>query len=167
MIAPPEKSEQSLSEVLGSLCGSLGHPKFPTGELASLRRMTPDVPPGSSFHKLRLHAGIRVETDADERRWTIVLAALAYLAGMYAPEVSLGTALAKAGLSELRFVRLLRADETLSDEIRSISHILSSKAIAFDHRQLASLVLIQQAEAAENLRRRIARDYYKALSTNE
>lgn len=167
MIAPPEKSEQSLSDVLGSLCYSLGNTNFPTGELANLRRMTPDVPPGFSFYKLLLRIGVDIQGDALERQWTIVVAALASLAGTYTSEVPLGMALAKAGLSELRFVRLLRADETLSDEIRSISHILSSKAIAFDHRQLAYLVLLQQAEAAEKLRRQIARDYYKALSTNE
>jgi CRISPR system Cascade subunit CasB len=167
MIAPPEKSERSLSDDLGSLCGFLGHPQFPTGELASLRRMTPDMPPGFSFHKLLLRTGIDVRGDDAERRWTIVVAMLASLAGMYAPDLPLGTALAKAGLSELRFVRLLRADDTLAAEVRSVSHILSSKAIAFDHRQLARLVLIQQAGPSEQLRRQIARDYYKALSTNE
>jgi CRISPR system Cascade subunit CasB len=93
---------------------------------------------------------------------------MAHLTGLHAAGRSLGTALADAGFSELRFVRLLRAtDDTLLRLAIEAARFLAAKAQPSNQVDLALLVLSDgwtDASARERVRRQLARGYYDAPS---
>lgn len=158
----------SLALKVEGLCKALSaRDRVSSGDLAELRRLDPERPPGAAFWKLALSyrlVDLDQPLDDHERRLTIVLRAMATLAGFHDPTVPLGAALAGAGFSELRFNRLLRADAArLPSAVRRMADFLASKGARADHRQIAWLVLTQDADRAEQLRRRVARDYYSTL----
>jgi len=73
-------------------------------------------------------------------------------------------ALATAGFSELRFVRLLQADgEQLLDELPSLARFLAAKEIPADWGAAARLILSAGRSDEESARRRLAREYYGVL----
>ena len=82
--------------------------------------------------------------------------------------IPLGRALVQAGWSELRFVRLMqvRGDDLVKD-VRRLASFLASKSQTADWSDIAQLLFNQEGEWAERHRRRIARDYYKALYERE
>lgn len=150
---------------------------LPRGEIAALRREDGALSP--SFYKLaarilddelaplRLES-VRIET---ERRWARVVHALAVLGGQHrrgAP--SFGSALAIAELAEPRFLRLLRAEaDAVDPALRAAVAPLAQKAITFDATDLAALVLSASPDVHQRgwddgdvVRRRLARDYYRA-----
>jgi len=97
-----------------------------------------------------------------------VLCCMATTAGMNRPGASAGDTLARAGLSEHRFDRLLRATGArLHDELRTVARFLASKGEAIDWTDLARLVLTDGSEATETARRTLARAYYRTLSRIE
>lgn len=136
------------------------------GDLADLRRLRPEEPASPAFWKLAatylsdsLPGGPGREEA--ERRWAAVLGALANLRGLHRSDRPLGRALAEAGLSEMRLLRLLRArDAALYDVTRGVVHYLAQKAEPADLGQLAGLLLDQDGDRAEAIRRRIARAFY-------
>jgi CRISPR type I-E-associated protein CasB/Cse2 len=101
--------------------------------------------------------------EQDEKRWAVVLAALAALDGQHVRGVRLGRALAEAGVSELRVERLLRAhDDALLALVRPLAHQLASKGTKFDQVGLVELVLSDGAAHEDLVRRAIGRDFYRA-----
>lgn len=142
---------------------------LPPGDVAALRRLEPDDLSVPAFWKVLatyvspaglLPRGGRALDDA-ERAWAVILNAMAHLAGHNDPHTSLGAALAEAGFSELRFVRLLRArGEALAPAVRTMAQFLASKAQPVNQADLAQLVLSDGHNHAESVRRRIARSYY-------
>src|SRR5512133_2452527 len=84
------------------------------GDVAELRRLVPGDPAAPAFWRLAgtLLAdelrGSGTALDAREQAWASIVNALAVTSGLHAPARSLGSALATAGYSELRFTRLLR-----------------------------------------------------------
>lgn len=99
----------------------------------------------------------------DEKRWAVVLAALAALDGQHARGIPLGRGLAEAGVSELRVERLLRAhDDALLALVRPLAHQLASKGTKFDQLGLVELVLSDGAPHEDLVRRAIGRDFYRA-----
>jgi CRISPR system Cascade subunit CasB len=132
------------------------------GTLAALRRTDPASPP-AAFYRITVslldehlpEAGPR--RLAEEGRWAVVVAAMANAVG-FMKKVPLGEALAKAGVAEMRVVRLLEArDSQLADLVRNIVHQLVQKAQSFDPNDLADLVLSDSDEP----RRWIARSFYR------
>ena len=76
-------------------------------------------------------------------------------------------ALAEAQVSALRVERLLRAhDDALFDLVRPLAHQLASKGTKFDQAALVDLVLSDGAPYEDDVRRSIARDFYRAESAN-
>lgn len=162
---------QSLSSIVGSLSAWIDSDGISPGDLASLRRLDPKVPP-MAFWKLVVDSdGIsehlyRTAGDEDnrERRWAAVCQALAILRGLRSDQVYLGRALAETGFSELRLERLLRGDEvSIFDSVRLVARFLEAKGQAVEPGQLARLLLEQEPTRAEQLRRHIAQDYFRAL----
>lgn len=142
------------------------------GDRAELRRARADEPGGPAFWRLAVHVlapanEISLEgagREHRERRWAVILAALATIEDLHAPGIRLGRALARAGLSELRLVRLLRAsDDGLFHLVRTTVHYLSSKREPVDCADIALLVLSDGRSDEASVRRRIARDYYANL----
>jgi CRISPR system Cascade subunit CasB len=132
------------------------------GTAAALRRADPSSPP-AAFYRLTVRlldehlpeAGPR--RIVEEGRWAVVAAAMANAAG-FMRRVPLGEALARAGVAEMRVVRLLEArDSQLADQVRNIVHQLVQKAQSFDPNDLADLVLSD----SDDPRRWIARSFYR------
>lgn len=148
---------------------------LPRGELAELRRDDGALSP--TFYKLAMrvleeplafHTREEDRVEA-ERRWARVVWALAKLGGQQRHGMSFGAALAAADLGEQRFLRLLRAEgDAIDAALRAAIAPLAQKAIDFDAYDLAALVLSApharrfHFETGDDVRRRIARDYYRA-----
>lgn len=163
------------------------------GDVASLRRMTPEQPANGAFWRaltsfIEPYSPLPEDgplRDLVERRWSAVLTAVALTDGLHGARSdkklsvearearfnslpSLGSALATAGFSELRFTRLLRArDRQLLDEVLRAARFLTSKAISFDPTDFASLIFLQRAPRDESTRRHIARHYFAAAHKAE
>jgi CRISPR system Cascade subunit CasB len=161
--------EKTLGQLVGSLAFLIDKTLGP-GDVAELRRLKPEDPASPAFFKLIVAAIDSDEQlpatgparDAAEKRWAAVCQVAANTAGLHRPGAKLGGALQQAGLSELRLVRLLRAEgETLFVEVRRLGQFLASKAQPFDLVELARLVLVQDGELADSLRRGIARNYFR------
>jgi CRISPR system Cascade subunit CasB len=142
------------------------------GDVAALRRMNPRHPPAAFFkiEGILLDAqlpGNAVMREELETRWAAIIAGLAYLGSLYRPGQRLGTVLAYAQFSELRFARLLRADgDRLVDELPAVARFLAAKAAPVDWVGAAHLILSADGENEEAVRRHIARDYYRARQSS-
>lgn len=167
-LSEPGQASPSLSSLVGQVVHSVDKVLSP-GDVAELRRLKPHDPSAPVFYKLmaatvdkegQLPSGAAAR-DAAEQRWASICQLAASCSGLHNPKQRLGAALAQADLSELRFVRLLRADgEGLYSEVRRIGQFLASKAQPFDLTDMARLVLVRDEEKAESLRRSIARAFY-------
>lgn len=137
------------------------------GDLAELRRLTPDNPAAPSMWRVFTSAFKGREFPADDQLpgWACALQVLAQLGELGRREGAwLGPALAEAGLSELRLVRLLRAERpAIWNEVRSAAHFLAQKGVAVNGAQLALLSLLLPGSQLDQLRRQIAHGYYRQL----
>ena len=144
------------------------------GDRAALRRINTDAPVTPALWKVLHHLGIpepdpKYDTSEDrhERNWGLLLMGMAHCAGLHDYDVPLGKALALAGWSELRFTRLMEADdETLPKLLRRMAQYLASKDQAANWADVAYL-LFSNGEAAHDTRLRIARAYYSTLYQQE
>jgi len=155
-----------LATTVSSLANAIEKVLSP-GDVAALRRLRHGDPSCSAFWRLAatqlasaLPEGGPARDEA-ERRWAVILQAMAEMTGFHAPGRYLGRALASAGIAEQRVLRLLRASgEGLSDAVRVTAHHLASTATPADHTEIARLVLSDGRDDEEPVRRRIARDFY-------
>ncbi len=141
------------------------------GTVAALRRADPTSPP-PAFYRLATavldeHLAQAAESgplrDDLESRWTIIASAMASAQGFLAA-VPLGEALAKAGVAEMRFLRLLEAQASqLPELVRNVVHQLVQKGQPFDPNDLADLVLARDDDRGP--RRAIARSFYRHADT--
>ncbi len=163
-----EGASSSLPHLIWRIAGAMKN-SIGTGDMAELRRLHAHDPGNPAFWKLAanylepsgyLH-GDGPKRDEAERRWATILNFMAHQTSFLKPGIRLGAALAAADLSELRFVRLLRAqDDALIDEVRTLARFLSSKGQLIDPTDIAWLVLSDGRSDEETVRRRVARDYY-------
>ncbi len=166
---------------LHSIVGFLAHhvdKVLPTGEVADLRRLKPDDTGSATFWKLvggyLMPGGHIVEEgalrDVQERRWAVILNAIAIMKGLHRPRFALGRSLIESGYSELRFTRMLRTrDDRLHQEIRNACRFLSAKGQLACLTDISRRVLIDGRKDGERIRRRIARSYftYEPMQTKE
>ena len=184
--APPPAAGEEKAEgkpSLGSTVGALARRIAPAqsgearggwylsnGERAELRRMRPEDPPPAVFWQLvadhlepHLPAGDGPSRDGAERRWMVILRAMAESAGRHDRGRPLGRALAEARVAEPRLYQLLRArGDALVDQLRMALHPVASRGLAFDQADVAWLVLTEGTEGGEAVRRRMARNYFQA-----
>lgn len=179
---PPPTARQRFRRLIAALARDLDesseHP-LPRGLVVALRRedggMSPrfyDLASSMLEEDLARWPGEPDLTEA-ERRWARVVWVLAQLAGQHRPGISFGTALARARVAEPRVVRLLRAQgDALHAAVRAVVPPLLQQAIELDLTDIAALILSApepmrpggfHAEEPERVRRRIARDFYRAL----
>lgn len=178
---PPSQSltrtrENGPTAVVSSIAWAIKN-HLGTGAVASLRRLVPEDPVNPAFFRIAaqyLEPGGHVSGEGSHRdlleaRWSCIIGGLAILGNLYQPGKSLGEALADAGFSELRFVRLLKSQNAgLWDATRRVASFLSSKGQTVDWADMASLVLSDGTDKADSVRRHIARRYYaKLLKTQE
>lgn len=142
--------------------------KYGPGELAELRRLDASTPHAPAFWRLvasHLDAHLPVDETARveaERRWAVAVGAMAEAKGFHNPSARLGVALAGV-VDERRVLQLLRSHGVaLADAVRMIVHHLVSKGVPFDHAELARLVLSDERDDEERVRRAIYRDFFNA-----
>lgn len=133
--------------------------------------MDPSSPP-LAFWKLFnpdvISATSEVARSIQESRWAEIVRGLALSLDVSDGAASPGEALAKAGYSELRLQRLLRAGgDALSSELESAARFLATKAESFEWTDLALLVLSPDGDPGEQARRRIARTYFSQLNKQQ
>lgn len=172
----PESEIRTEASTLRSLVGRIGRAlekQLGPGDVAALRRLDPVDPAVPAFFKLAASVlddampGSEEARLEAERRWAAVLCAMALTRGLHHPGRPLGSALAQAGFSELRFTRLLRArGEHVFTAARAAAQYLASKAQPFDPVDLARLVLSEDRSDEEQVRRAIARSYFATLAKN-
>ncbi|MDZ7717620.1 MAG: type I-E CRISPR-associated protein Cse2/CasB [Balneolaceae bacterium] len=144
-----------------------------TGEMADLRRISPDQPFTPALWRLLLmqdldHSPGWIRQERWERRWATLFMGMAHCAGLHNYNLSLGEALAEAGWSELRFVQLMRAtDETLETHLRRVAQFLAGKNQEANWTDVARLLFYQSGEAGEKIRLSISRDYYSKIYKQE
>jgi len=144
-----------------------------TGEMADLRRISPDQPFTPALWRLLMLLKLDespgwIRQEHWERRWATLFMGMAHCAGLHKYEISLGEALAEAGWSELRFVQLMRAkEETLETHLRRVAQFLASKNQEANWTDVARLLFYQSGDAGEKARLSISRDYYTKIYRNE
>ncbi len=137
------------------------------GTLAALRRFGGDSLPPPAFYHLTVgildeqleglaESKLRDEVDS---QWAVLASAMASAQG-FLGNVPLGEAMAKAGVAEMRVLRLLEANANqLPDLVRNIVHQLVQKGQPFDPNDLANLVLAREGDKSP--RSTIARSFYR------
>jgi len=132
------------------------------GDSAELRRGW-DQPRGAAFWRIAVRVLERHDLLRDvesEIEWTAILAGLAETASLHAPSQRFGRALAAAGVTEARLLRLLRAeDETLRKTLRAVVRQLASAGQRFDWGEPARLLLVRDKDP---IRSQIAKSYYRS-----
>lgn len=150
------------------------------GDLAELRRISLRAPVTPALwrvlHHLEIHkapyASFEKEQEEYERKWATLLMGMAHCAGLsdpdtsakfHDPDIPFGCALAEAGWSELRFVRLVEAEpDQLGTQIRRVAQYLSSAKQRADW-EGAYWLLFGKGDTAERTRLRMSRAYYSTL----
>lgn len=169
----------NLASAVGRAAGMLDpeNGSLSNGDRAALRRINTDAPVTPALWKVLHHLGIP-EPDPQygtsdaavaryERRWGLLLMGMAHCAGLHDYEVPLGKALALAGWSELRFTRLMEADdETLPTLVRRMAQYLASNDQRANWADVAYL-LFSRGDGGHKVRLRIARAYYGTLYQQE
>lgn len=155
--------EHSLASRIGHIARVLAGERFPSGERAALRRMSPGLSPPLAFHRFTLHH-LPDGWERHEADWVTVVAGIALMAPhAHRADQPLGRALAEAGYSEARLERLLAADgKTRRTLLLRAGRFLAAKAAPFNWTEAAQLLLTsdQDQTKREKLHRRIARDFY-------
>ena len=168
---PPERARlRAIARIAHALDPSNKQGELSLGDAAALRRLDPAQGLSPAFFRVVadiLEPAGQLEDgrlrDEIERRWAAIVRVMAILGGLHARRMRLGAALADSGYSDLRFERLLRAHgEGLWDEARRAAHYLASKAQPSDHADFAHLILSNGLDHGESVRRRLARDFYRA-----
>jgi CRISPR system Cascade subunit CasB len=143
---------------------------YPPGDLAQLRRLDPEAPDSRAFWALiARHLPAAWDDNRLQRALAPVVRGMAIACPFHRAHEGerrgLGRALAEAGVSEHRLLRLLRAgSERLANELRQLAQLVKSKGddARFDWSDALWLILTADGDD-HRLRRRIARDYYGRL----
>ena len=167
------ESAETLGRIVTRWAGLLASEHFPRGEHAALRRLDPAAPSAPAFWRLLFEhvPEQRRRTSESESRWALVLHGLALMsrpnASAHRTGAGIGAVLAEAGFSELRLNRLLRArGEGFRQMVPRVCRYLAAKNAAVDWVRFARWLLADEARAEEH-RRQVARDYFRARSRPE
>ena len=180
---PPPPASQSWSDIAFYFAGKIAAmPDSDRGGLAALRRMNPDEPDAAAFWRLMAEQDL-LGKPAIERKWGLILHGLALMTSSAGNSVEsrsahnrtmpVGKALFLGAesqrttgfYSETRLNRLLTArDDMLRVLLRRMFRMLASARATFDWREMADFILNEgyNEDKAEESRRRIAREYFRA-----
>lgn len=162
--AEPQAGESSLAATVGRLAGVIGHPHYPAGDRAALKRWSPDQPMPLAFYRLWLrHMSDALPSEAQAPAWMALAWGLASLGtASHRKDRQLGRALAESSFAEVRLERLLGAPDELRLELFiSMVRFLAAKNESFDWLDAATFLLTTDAQARERVCRRIAQAFYR------
>jgi CRISPR type I-E-associated protein CasB/Cse2 len=153
-------------EAVGKIAGEMARGDHPAASLATLRRLDPEQPDGAAFWLLiAKHAPAAFDDDRAARALAMVVQGMAIAHPFHLPigvRRRPGMAMAEAGVSEARLLRLLRTGGAqLPDELRRLARLMASKGEdgRFDWSDMFDLVFCPESE---HTRSQIAKDYYRA-----
>jgi CRISPR type I-E-associated protein CasB/Cse2 len=165
--AKPETVFSRVHRIADMIAGQ----NFGTGDLAALRRNDPAHVVGQpAFHRLMTIVGLYERPMRED---------VAILWGTIIHLISLtvrngwvlrsGQALAKAGISEARFAKLMAArGPALGDQLAMAARYIKAKQIPIDWTDFAVLLLtVSNEEKAAACRFRIAQNYYRELDADD
>lgn len=172
--ASPDRS-QSWGYIAVGYARKMARADFGRGDLAGLRRMDPDSARPAIFWKLLAEENLLEYNRIVENKWALILHGIALMTPTNTGEgatrtahdgaMPVGRALNDGGYSEMRFNRLLTArEDMLRTLLARMFRMLAAEDMSFNWREMAQFILYEgyDEEAAEQSRRRIARDYYRA-----
>ena len=167
-----------------SMAGTIGqYVEHRRGDLAELRRMDPDEPDLAAFWRLMAQYGLLDVGEAAERKWALIIHGIALTTPTGSGEANRGTAhngqmpvgralflggesqRATGFYSEARLNRLLTSGgPMLRTLLARMFRMLAASGVTFNWREMAQFILNEgyDEDAAEQSRRRIAREYYRA-----
>jgi len=182
--APPaqERRPASWGNTAAAFARILASPDFPRGDLAELRRMDPDEPDAAVVWRLLARYEL-LGSPRIENKWALILHGIALMTPTAAGDgsgrnahdgaVPVGQAIFSGGdsqrssayYSESRLNRLLTArGPILRTLLARMFRMVAAAGQPFNWREMAAFILNEgyDEEAAEQGRRRIAREYYRA-----
>lgn len=162
---PPEVREGNPAQSVRDIAIVVGSEHYPSGALAALRRLDPDAAVDGPFWELLFRHVPGEPSERDERIWATVIRGMAIMVPNHRPTEGerggMGAALAEAEVSELRFLRLLRTGaDGLPEELRRLARLMASRGVGFDWADAWWLMATAGTDAADRVRRRLARAYY-------
>ena len=179
-------ADTSLAGNAVALAGAMASENFSRGDLAQLRRMDPDDPDATAFWRLMARQDL-FSSPGLEAKWALIIHGIALMTPTNKEEGyprtahdgynPVGRALflgndpqrGKGFYSETRLNRLLTArGPMIRILLERMFRMLATADVSFNWREMASFILNQgyDDKAAEQSRRRIARDYYQAERRN-
>ena len=174
----PESWERTAVHFAAQIAGD----GFPRGDLAQLRRMNPDAPDAAAYWRLMADRDLFGSPDV-EKKWALILRGIAVMTptsptsgypSAHNRNAPVGRALFLGGdaqrkdsgyYSETRLNRLLNArGPMLRALLVRMFKMMASANQPFDWYEMATFILSDgyDDERAENARRRIATEYYRA-----
>ena len=153
------------------------------GDFAELRRMNPDEPDAAAFWRIMARYDLLGVEEAAERNWGLIIHGIALMTPTNRGEGSPSTAhngsmpvgrtlylggetqRATGFYSEARLSRLLTSGgPMLRTLLARMFRMLATGDVSFNWREMAQFILSEgyNDDAAEQSRRRIAREYYRA-----
>lgn len=183
---PEAQGEDSLpwSERAVRMAGTIAqYAEHRRGDLAELRRMDPDEPDAAAFWRLMAQYGLLNSSEDVERKWGLIIHGIALMTPTNSGEgnpntahngsMPVGRALYLGGesqrsaayYSEARLNRLLTSGgPMLRTLLARMFRMLAAGGVTFNWREMAQFILNESydEDAAEQNRRRIAREYYRA-----
>jgi CRISPR system Cascade subunit CasB len=154
---PPRREAVLLDTLAGAVRG-LAKAEA-RGDLASLRRLDLRAPTGSAFYRLIARHAPEVSQPSDLRNLALILAIMALNPEGLVPG-GLGRALAEADISEARVQRLLTARGEIFRDLALRTARVLARAGSLPYRDLGLLVLSRSETFADEIRMRIAREYW-------
>lgn len=153
------------SSMTAHIAATIHHEHFPSGDRATLKRMTPDGRKPLAFHRfLMRHIPQKWHGGHFDAAWRTLIAGVALQpVHPHNPERPLGQALASIDYSEDRLERLLAADGlVLHTLLLRAARRLAARHARANWNDYARLLFAASDEAREQINTRIARDYYRA-----
>lgn len=162
--------QDNLNSLVPKLAGVLASPQFPRGDLAALRRMSPESPPLVFWRIMNDYVPENMRgSEARENLWVVLLNGMAIMAPeihSYDPRYAVGAVF--SSFPEQRINHFLRSKgKNLSDQIRLLARLCGSKGIPVDWTTLGYLIFSKNTIQEEKTKRAIAKDYIKAAPKKE
>ena len=181
--ASPTDQPRNWGDITVNFASQMARADFRRGDLADLRRMDPNAPDKAVFWRLMAKHNL-LGNPAVECKWALILHGIALMTPTTSGDgnartahngsTPVGRALFLGGesqrasgfYSETRLNRLLTARGPMLRTLlaRTFRMMAAANSASFNWREMARFILNQgyDEEAAEQARRRIAREYYQA-----
>lgn len=168
-ISPVAAERLSRTDLIRSVGRRIGDPRMSSGALATLRRGTRhDVARQSAFHAAIVDIPDEYLRADLLLRWAALVQCVTLTGVPSRSSGSDGSLLAGGGLSESRFARLLASHgDGFFDQLLLVARFLRSKDLQPSWTELGELALTdtEHEARADLVRLRLARDYYRALTS--